>query len=68
MWIQKNNETFEITGYNTAVGKDGQYELWGTRKTGKTILLKQGNEKEIYDLQTELEFGIIKGEKLVSIL
>lgn len=68
MWITTEKEAFEITGFNVRDDfEDGHSELWGTKKTGKAIKLKIGTKTEMENARMDLEFALVKGDKVYNL-
>jgi len=68
MWLIKENEVYEIVGFNIREFEDDSAELWATKTTGKTVKISVGTIEEIKRQKVNMEYSLVKGDKTYDIV
>jgi hypothetical protein len=62
LWIILKNDSHSIIACNVCQ-RDGKYELWVTRPTGKSLkLMESKEEKDISTIKEAIDYAVEHGE------
>lgn len=68
MWIVEDKISYEITGVNLHTNKNGEHEIWATKKDGTTKLIRRSKElKEITEIKEAIDYSHKVGERTLEL-